>query len=499
MVVIANGGNAIDAAIAANAVLGVVAPETCGIGGDLFALVHRPGMDRPAVLNSSGRAGSGADPEKLRSAGHKTMPVFDPQTVTVPGCVDGWEALLARFGTGDLADVLAPAIRLAADGFPASVELAEALARRPELLAQTAAQALYPQGRPPRPGEGLARPTLADTLRTVATSGREGFYLGKAGEAIVEATGGVIQPSDLERVQAEWVEPLGVNLFGRIGWVVPPNSQGYLTTAAGAVFDRLDPPADPEDPLSWHLAIEAYRSMAIDRDDLLSDPDFAQQPAGSLVSETRLAAAAELIDRGRAGTFRPPPPAPGGTAYLAAIDADGLAVSFIQSNFMGVGSGLGAGDAGFLLHNRGAGFNLRPGHANELSPGKRPLHTLSPTLWTKDGRISCLLGTRGGDYQPQLLLQVAIRCLRSTVELSDVQARPRWMVAPLDDSRPVVAVEGHTPVETIRHLEKAGHQVAVQTAMQHGWGPVSVIMIDDDGTRIAAADPRVATATAAVN
>ena len=499
MTLIGAGGNAADAAVAANAVLGVVAPETCGIGGDLFALVHRPGMQRPDVLNSSGRAGAGADPEKLRSLGHRTMPPFDPQTITVPGCVDGWEALIARYGSKEMREILAPAIALAADGFPASSELVGALTRRPELAAQDAARVLYPESRPPAIGQRLRRPDLASTLEAIAAVGRDGLYLGPAGKGIMEATGGVITVADLQEVQAEWTEPLGTEAFGLTGWVVPPNSQGYLTTGSAAVMERLEPPDDPEDPRSWHLAIEAYRSLAADRNDLVSDPKFAPQAPGDLVSDERITERAGRVDPGRAGTFAPPSPIPGGTAYLAVIDADGLAVSFIQSNFMGIGSGLGAGDAGCFLHNRGAGFDLRPGHPNELAPGKRPLHTLSPSLWTKGDRIVCLLGTRGGDYQPQLLLQVAVRLLRAGIEASEAQARPRWMIDPIDGASPVVAVEAHTPIGTIEYLQRLGHRVSVRSEVQHGWGPVSLITIDEHGKRTAAADPRVDTATAAVN
>lgn len=499
MATLALGGNAVDAAVAANAVLGVVAPETCGIGGDLMALVHSPGMERPDVLNSSGRAGTGADPEKLRAQGHRTMPAFDPQTVTVPGCVDGWEALLARYGTRELPAILAPAIALAVEGFPASAELVTALTRRPEIAQQDAAAVLYPGARPPVVGNQLRRHDLASTLEIIARHGRTGFYLGAAGDAVVRATDGAITSEDLQRVQAEWTEPLGLGVFGLTGWVVPPNSQGYLTLASAAVYEQLGPPDDPEDPRSWHLAIEAYRSMAVDRDDLVADPDFAPELPESLLSDDRVAERAAFVDPGRAGRFASPLPGPGGTAYLAVIDREGLAVSLIQSNFMGLGSGLGAGAAGFFLHNRGAGFNLRPGHPNELAPGKRPLHTLSPSLWTRGDQIACLLGTRGGDYQPQLILQVALRCLKAEIEPWDAQARPRWMVDPIDDDSPVVAVEAHTPRPTIAELNRLGHNVSVRRDVQHGWGPVSLITIDDEGKRTAAADPRGATATAAIN
>lgn len=500
MTALGRGGNAVDAALAADAVLGVVAPETCGIGGDLFALVHRDGEDRPDVLNSSGRAGAGADAARLRAAGHTVVPPFDPQAVTVPGCVDGWIALHDRFGTLDWPDLLGPALGLARDGFPASPELAAALtARRDQLAAQPASLGLFPGGDPPAVGSRLARPGLCGVLGEIASRGRAGFYMGKAGAAVVAATGGVLTEADLASPSSDWVEPLALDVFGLTGWTTPPNTQGYLTLASAGLYELLRPPSDSEDPLAWHLAIEAYRFMAADRGEVLSDPQFAPIPADELVSLTRLTRSLGLVDRDRAAMLAPPLPAPGGTAYLCVVDHEGLGVSFIQSNFMGIGSGIGAGEAGFFLHNRGAGFDLRPGHPNELAPGKRPLHTLSPSLWTRGGRLAGLLGTRGGDYQPQLLLQTAIRVFGSRMQPGPAQARPRWMIQPINAAASVVAVESHAPPEVIHGLEARGHQVAVRHETQHGWGPVSVITIDENGLRTAAADPRGATATAAVS
>ncbi|MDP3985079.1 MAG: gamma-glutamyltransferase, partial [Acidimicrobiia bacterium] len=499
MEILAAGGSAADAMVAADAVLGVVAPETCGIGGDLFALVHQPDMGTPAVLNASGRAGAGVDPESLRAQGQESLPPFDPQTVTVPGCVDGWERLLARFGNLEMERILRPAIRLASHGFPASVELSTALAARASTLAQQeAAVGLFPHGRAPTPGTRLHRPGLLATLSEIAGGGSVAFYQGAAGAAIVEATGGIITSQDLGAVAGDWVEPISVDVFGLTGWTVPPNSQGYLTLAASSVFAQLEPPEDPEDIDSWHLAIEAYRAMAMDRDELVADSDSAPLPPVALVSPTRISARAAMVDRQRASSFAAPSPVPGGTAYLCAIDANGMGVSFIQSNFMGIGSGIGAGAGGFFLHNRGAGFNLRSDHPNCLAPGHRPLHTLSPSLWTRNGSLACLLGTRGGDYQPQLLLQMAVRLFHGGVEPGDAQSRPRWMIdqPPSENSR--VAIEPHTPTEMEEGLVKRGHLVSRREATQHGWGPVSVISVNEDGLRTAAADPRVATATAAV-
>jgi gamma-glutamyltranspeptidase/glutathione hydrolase len=500
MTAMARGGNAVDAALAADAVLGVVAPETCGIGGDLFALVHRDGADRPQVLNASGRAGEGADPEKLRTAGHTIMPPFDAQAVTVPGCVDGWMALHERFGQMDWPDILEPSIGLARHGFPASAELAAALtARQDRLTAQTASEGLFPQGRPPGVGARLTRPGLASTLSDIAANGRAGFYQAKAGTEIVAATGGILTEKDLAKTSAEWVEPLAVEVFGLTGWTTPPNSQGYLTLASAALYELLQAPSDPEDPTSWHLAIEAYRAMAADRGEVLCDAGYAPVPPAELVSSGRLVRSLAQIDRDRAAVLAARPPAPGGTAYLCVVDAEGLGVSFIQSNFMGIGSGIGAGKAGFFLHNRGAGFDLRRGHPNELAPGKRPLHTLSPSIWTAGGRLAGLLGTRGGDYQPQLLLQMAIRVFGARLAPGAAQTRPRWMVPPGQSSGSEVAVEAHAPAEVVKGLERRGHRVTVRHETQHGWGPVSVITIDENGLRTAAADPRVDTAMAAVS
>jgi gamma-glutamyltranspeptidase/glutathione hydrolase len=500
MEILAVGGNSADAMVAADAVLGVVAPETCGIGGDLFALIHRPEMREPAALNASGRAGSNADPDALLAQGHQRMPPFHPQSVTVPGCVDGWERLLERFGSLPLERLLAPAIRLATLGFPASFELASALRSAEKvLLSQPAAAGMYPGGMMPEVGDRLFRPGLSATLTAIGREGSRAFYHGPVAEAITEATDGIITADDLAKVGADWVEPISVDVFGSTGWTMPLNTQGYLTLASAAAFASLDPPSDPESIDSWHLAIECYRAMAADRNDVVADPDTAPQPSSHLVSADWIRERASLVDRRNASPMTPPAPRPGGTAYLCAVDAEGMGVSFIQSNFMGLGSRIGAGPAGFLLHNRGAGFDLRPGHPNRLARGRRPLHTLSPSLWTRDGRLTCLLGTRGGDYQPQLLLQMAIRLFHGGVEPGEAQARPRWVINPLDSGAPEVNVEAHTPPPVVSGLRARGHRVTQKEMLQHGWGPVSVITIDELGLRTAVADPRVNTASAAVS
>ncbi|MDH3729734.1 MAG: gamma-glutamyltransferase [Acidimicrobiia bacterium] len=486
--VMAQGGNSVDGAIAANAVLGVVLPETCGPGGDLFALVHRPGDSVPACLNSSGRAGSGASAQELRDQGHDAIPFQGPWSVTVPGCVDGWEALSERFGSVPLGQTLRRAIELCA-GFPASSELAAALGRAQGWLEDTpSANELYPGGAPPAPGDILSRPLLETTLHAIANGGRGSFFE-LVGPAITAATGGRITREDYSRVQSDWIDPIGTEVFGRTAWTVPPNSQGYLTLAAAAIFERLEVPADHTDPRFQHGLIEAYRAVSWERNDVVTDAIRA--PSVDLLDRQRLDDRAAAVDLGTIARWPDSPDARSGTAYLCVIDANGMGVSLIQSNYTGIGSGLSAGNTGVFLHSRGAGFNLRDGHPNELAPGNRPLHTLAPTMWTRSEQLDTLLGTRGGHVQPQLLLQVAANRMVAGLSATDAQAAPRWTLDELAGTPPV-RVEPGFP----EGLAEYGHSVEVTPGPMEGWGPVSLIEVDTDGTRTGAADPRVSTAAA---
>ena len=490
-----SGGNAVDGAIAANAVQGVVAPETCGVGGDLFALVHSPGDRSPRCLNASGRAGSGADASALRRRGHTLMPIRGPEAVTVPGCVDGWYALSGRFGSLPLSAVLAPAIRLATEGFPASHELAATWTRHAsQLETQASAPPMFPGGRPPTRGQRITRPYLADTLAAIV-SGRDRFYLDRIGPGVTEATGGAITGEDLARDQAGWVTPLSMDVFGMTAWTTPPNSQGYLTLATLSIFETLGTTADPLDPAYWHGLVEAYRSVAWERDLRLADPVTGVRGTELLDAEL-LRRRAGRIDPLRAGQWDRPARATGGTAYMCAVDREGMAASLIQSNFDGIGSGLSAGRTGVWLHNRGAGFSLVPGHPNELMPGRRPLHTLSPTVWTHDDRLTLVLGTRGGHQQPQLLAQLAAHLHHAALDPAGAQLIPRWTIGDLNAARPELMVENRLDSSTTDALRNLGHQVTVAGPWMADWGPVSAIRIGADGLREAVADPRVETALA---
>jgi gamma-glutamyltranspeptidase/glutathione hydrolase len=494
--ILEEGGNAVDAAIAVNAVLGVVLPDTCGPGGDLFALIHRPGDSVPAIINASGRAGSGITSDEMRDAGLGEIPMRSKWSITVPGCVDGWEALVATHGTLPLSRVLSQAIELARSGFPVSSELAGSLAQLRDLIGgQPSAAPFYPDGRAAETGSTMQRPRLGDTLESIAQGGRKSFYGGPVGKAIIAATDGAITEDDLQTLQAEWVSPIAKDLFGRTAWTIPPNSQGYLTLATLRIFEMLDPPDDPNDPLYQHLLIESYRSVAWEREDTAVDPRHTLLSDEDLVSDARLAPRAESIDPNKAGRWPRPRPSPPGTAYMTAWDSSGLGISLIQSNFWGIGSGRSAGDTGVFLHNRGAGFNLIPGHQNEYAGHKRPLHTLSPTLWTNGSNLDLLLGTRGGDQQPQYLAQFAASFYHAENCSDDSQLLPRWnMAQPEPGTDSVVQIESMTARSTVEGLVSRGHAVDILEPFGEGWGPVSAIDVGREAK--GSADPRITTSAA---
>jgi gamma-glutamyltranspeptidase/glutathione hydrolase len=455
------GGSAADAAVATAAVMAVTGPHLCGLGGDLFALVHERGQSEPAALNASGRAGSGADAVALRVEGHTTMPFrSDVRSVTVPGCVDGWLALHSRYGRLQLAEVLEPAEVYAATGFPASPLLAAAI----PLLDGVAGSEDFFAGGAVRSGDLIRRPGHARTLAAVARQGRAGFYQGEAGEALIELGRGLFHPDDLATPMADWVEPLGVSAFGHDIWTIPPNSQGYLTLLGAAIADGLSLPDDSDDAAWAHLLVEAARAAAHDRPALLHDhADVARLLEPAAVADRR----AEISPDRRA-TLRLAA-APGGTTYLCAVDGDRQGVSLIQSNAAGFGSHVFLPDLGIGLQNRGVGFSLEPGHPAEYGPGRRPPHTLSPALVTRpDGSLRAVLGTMGGDSQPQILLQLLVRLLRFGESPGSAVAAPRWALRrpggtgfdtwATDD--PEVALEDGCPPAWADGLRDRGHDVA---------------------------------------
>jgi gamma-glutamyltranspeptidase/glutathione hydrolase len=395
-----------------------------------------------------------------------------------------------------MAEVLAPAITLATDGFPVSAELALSLERVQELLeSQESARSLFPEGEPPQPGAILRRPRLAATLETLAAHGRDAFYSGEVGSAIIKATSGVITEADLRSRQTDWVTPIGIDVFDATGWTIPPNSQGYLALAAAWIFDQLTDSTDPSDPAYQHALLEAYRAVAWERDDVVADASTAPLDPAALLDIERLAERASILDANATTPWPASRQVPGGTAFMCTRDASGTGVALIQSNYHGIGSGISAGKTGVFLHDRGAGFNLTEGHANELKPGKRPLHTLSPTLWTRGQDLAAVLGTRGGEFQPQYLVQVAANLFRSKMSPSEAQAAPRWQIAEGTADRPeTVRLEPDHGTAMARALTARGHNVEIAEPWQPGWGPVSIILTGESQIS-AAADPRISTAS----
>ena len=481
------GGTAADAAIAASAVLTVTAQHMCGLGGDLFALVHRSGEARPAVLNASGRAGSGADPERLRAEGHVSMPLTgDVRSVPVPGCVDGWVTLHARFGRLPLGEVLEPARRLAAEGFPVLPRVAAAV----RAVAHLPGAADYTAGGTLVPGALVRRPGVARALVAVAGGGRKAFYGGEFGERLLALGEGEYAEADLERSQADWVEPLGLEAWGRRLWTVPPNSQGYLTLAGAWIAERLELP-DPGDGLWAHLLVEAARQAAYDRNDVLHEG----ADGAALTAEGRLEPRLAAIERERAAVLGDSYGA-GGTIFLCAADGEGMGVSLIQSNFRGWGSQLIVPELGIFLQNRGAGFLLERGHPAEYGPGRRPPHTLSPSLVTApSGDLDLLVGTMGGHSQPQILLQLLARRLAAGQSPGEAVASPRWVLdGPGVDTwvgrgQVTVRVENHAPAAWFRGLEARGHRVERAPSWAGELGHAHLIAVEDGGYA-GAADPR---------
>jgi len=485
------GGNAADAAIGANAVLAVTTQQSCGLGGDLFAVVHRaPG--EVVALNASGRSGSGADASRLRGEGHTRMPFRgDIRSVPVPGCVDGWVALHERFGRLPLPDVLAPAIAYARDGFPASPLLAAA---RPAIDG-VAGNDDYPEAL--RPGQAVRRPGVARGLASIASAGRAGWYEGEFGERLVALGAGEYSDADVRARHADWMEPLRVRAWGHDVWTVPPNSHAYITLAAAWIADGLDLPEDPDDPQWAHLLIEAAKQAGHDRPAVLHE----HADAAALLDPARLDPRRAAIDPRRAAALRAPA-APGGTIHLNAADSEGLTVSLTQSNCSGFGAHLVVPELRVFLQNRGTGFSLLPGHPAEYGPRRRPPHTLSPAIVTDaSGAVRYALGTMGADSQPMIILQLLARLLHARQSPARAVASARWILsAPNDAAFEVwdhlpeqrVRIEGHAPAGWAEGLRARGHDVEVADAFHGPAGHAHVIEVGADSFG-GAADPRART------
>jgi gamma-glutamyltranspeptidase / glutathione hydrolase len=409
------GGTAVDAAIAVNAALGVLEPVSCGIGGDLFAIVWDAKERRIHGLNASGRAPRQLLAEAIPAGPDGTIPLFSPWSWTVPGAVDGWFALHARFGSVPMARLLAPAIRAAEEGEPVPRVIAESWAQQAEAFAGSPgfAATFLPGGRAPREGEVFRNPDLARSYRLVAEGGRAAFYEGTIAEGIdhfSRRAGGFLRAEDLAANRPEWVEPISTTYRGWTLWELPPNGQGLAALEMANVLERFDLAAlGRASPDLWHLMVEAKKLAYEDRARFIGDPACGEVPLARLLSKDHGREQAARIDPSRAAReLAPldPPFTKGDTTILSVADGGGSLVALIQSNYTGFGSGHAV--HGFGLQNRGGQFDLRPGRPNSFAPGKRPFHTIIPALLGRGPEPHIAFGLMGGDMQAQGHAQVLV-------------------------------------------------------------------------------------------
>lgn len=491
--VLKQGGTAADAAVAACAVQCVVEPMSTGIGGDCFVLYWKADGQggRLFGLNGSGRAPSGLTADWLLAQGAARIDLQSVHSVTVPGAVDAWSELLTRFGRLGLKAALAPAIACAADGFALTPRIAwDWMRNEAKLRADLGTARIYmPDNRPPKAGEVLRLPQLAETLRAIAREGRDGFYRGPVADAMVRylnSLGGTHRPDDFAAHRSEWVEPISTAYRGVEVAQIPPNGQGITTLLMLNILSGFDLASlDPAGVERFHLEIEATRLAFEARDQFVADPAFAEVPVAKLLSPEFAAGLRGEIDRGRA--MAPRAKATGAayrdTVYLTVVDAERNACSFINSLYFQFGSGLTDPATGVLFQNRGAGFRVEPGHPNCVAPGKRPMHTIIPGMALKDGLPWLSYGVMGGGFQPVGQVHVLGNLLDYGMDVQEAIDAPRCFHT---EGR-VEAERGVRP-DVVQGLRAMGHEVAEPQAP---WGGGQAILIDRaNGTLAAGSDPR---------
>ena len=468
------GGNAIDAAIAANAAQGLMEPVGNGIGGDLFAIVWDAESQALYGLNASGRSPRSLSLQWFADQGYETIPSYGPLPVSVPGCVDGWFELHARFGSRPMVELLDPAIRYAREGFPVTELIAYYWDRSVPRLSQFPGftKQFTVDGRAPRKGEIWRNPFLANTLARIAGGGRDAFYEGAVAKTIadyVQAQGGFLSEADLAAHTSEWVEPVSTDYRGYRVWELPPNTQGVAALQMLNILEGFDLAAagfGSPDHLHWFT--EAKKLAFEDRARYYTDPDFADIPLERLLSKSYAAEQRARIDKGKAAKAYPDPASlqSGDTIYLTVADEAGNMVSLIQSNYRGMGSGMTPPGLGFILQNRGELFALDPTHANRFEPGKRPFHTIIPAFITHDGAPWVSFGLMGGAMQPQGHVQIVTNLIDFGMNLQEAGDAPRlYHEGSSSPTGPVMSDGGQLYLEsgfdysTVRALMGRGHRI----------------------------------------
>lgn len=482
--ILKKGGTAIDAAIAANAALGLMEPTGSGIGGDLFAIVWDANSKELHGLNASGRSPQSLTLNDFKSKGFEKIPSFGPLPVSVPGAVDGWFALHSKFGKLPMKDLLAPSIRYAEEGFPLSQLVAWYMNRTipffQNLEFPNIQETYLDQngGRMPREGTIYKNPFLANTYRKIAEGGRDAFYKGEIARTIasfIQAQGGNLSEADLNAHVSEWVTPVSVNYRGYDVWELPPNGQGIAALQMLQVLEGYDfSEIEFGSAEHLHLFTEAKKLAFEDRAKYYADPDFVSIPAKTLLSDEYAEKRRALIGT-KAGVYNAGEISAGETIYMTVADQYGNMISLIQSNYRGMGSGMVPPGLGFMLQDRGELFSLKEGQANTYAPGKRPFHTIIPAFITKDSKPWVSFGVMGGDFQPQGHTQIVMNLIDFGMNLQEAGDAPRWDhtggSSPTGEgqSSGAVRIESGIPYTTVRGLMDRGHEVRYARGVYGGY------------------------------
>ena len=475
--VLKRGGNATDAAIAASAAIGLMEPMSCGIGGDLFAIVWDAKTQSLHGLHANGRAPLAATRDWFRKNGHTEIPTLGPLSWSVPACVDGWTELSKKFGTRKFDELLAPSIEYAEKGFPVTEVIAGYWAAAEAKLAahpETAKVFLIDGKRAPRAGEVFKNPALAATYRRIAKEGRNAFYTGDIAEKLGDFSkrnGGLLAKSDIAGHSSNWIKPVSTSYRGYDVWELTPPGQGIAVLQMLNVLEGYDlKKLGPTSPDYWHLLVESKKLAYADRAKFYTDPEYTKVPVEGLIGKPYADARRKLIDPARAMSnveAGDPKLGRADTIYLCVVDKDRNCVSLIQSNYFGFGSGLASADLGFAIQNRGTLFSLDENHANRLEPGKRPFHTIIPAMVTKDSKPVFVFGVMGGDMQPQGHVQVLVNLLDFGMDVQQAGEAPRvehvGSATPTgrrgDPEGGTVQAEAGLSDDIVKELLRRGHKV----------------------------------------
>ena len=481
--ILKDGGNAIDAAIAANAMLGLVEPTGNGIGGDLFAIIWDAKTKKLYGINASGRSPASLSLEFFEDKKMKKIPAYGALPVSVPGCVDGWFEMHKKFGSLPMSDILQPAVDYGRSGFPVTEYIAYYMNRGANLLKgfKNFPETYMPNGRAPRKGEIFKNPNLANTLETIGKGGRDAFYKGAIAKTMVDYIqdqDGFLSMEDLANHTSEWVEPISTNYRGYDVWELPPNGQGTAVLQILNILEQYDIASMGFGSVDYlHVLTEAKKLAFEDRAKYYADMDFAKIPLEQLISKEYARERKKLIDDNKAAkSYDAGELEQGNTIYLTTADKDGNMVSLIQSNYRGMGSGMTPDGLGFILQDRGELFSLDPGHNNVYAPKKRPFHTIIPAFVTKDGKPYISFGLMGGAMQPQGHAQIVVNLIDFKMNLQEAGDAPRMNHS--GGSQPtggkmtdggMLRVESGIDYEVIRELMKRGHQVGFTMGAYGGY------------------------------